>query len=208
MTAAATFRPSCSLAAPEPRRYNVERMPSSQITWRDVIEMPEDGNRYEAIGGELYVTPPPRTLHQRTSYLLGVELYGVLEVPGHGRVYTAPIGVEHPVTGEGTQPDLVFVSRERLHIVHEDWIRGAPDLVIEIASPSTARRDRTVKLDFYRRLGVAEYWIVMADAKLIDVWPLAAGATQPERYIDRVPVRLGGRVVGEIELARIFDRPA
>jgi Uma2 family endonuclease len=195
-----------SLALAVNRGYNVRRMSATQITWRDVLEMPEDGKRYEAIGGELYVTPPPRTLHQRVSYLLGVELYRLLEEPGHRRVYAAPIGVEHPVTGEGVQPDLLFVSGERLHIVHEDWIRGAPDLVIEIASPSTARRDRTVKLDFYRRLGVPVYWVVAAEAKQVLAWPLAAGATEPERYTDRVPVRLGARVVGELELAQIFER--
>jgi Uma2 family endonuclease len=70
------------------------------------------------------------------------ELLDLLDRPGHGRVYAAPIGVEHPVTREGAQPELLFVSTERLHIVHEDWIRGAPDPLIEIASPSTTRRDR------------------------------------------------------------------
>ena len=170
--------------------------------------MPEDGKRYEAIGGELYVTPAPRTLHQRASHLLTVELHDLLDEPGHGQVYAAPFGVEFPETGEGVQPDLLFVSTERLHIVGEDWIRGAPDLVIEIVSPSTARRDRTVKLDFYRRLGVAEYWVVDPDAEQVEVWPFSAGAMEPERYTDRVPVRLGDRLVGAIELAKIFERPA
>ena len=206
MTPANNSLPCAALASPKVRGYNVERMPSAQITWRDVLEMPEDGNRYEAIGGKLYVTPSPSETHQRTSGLLFVELFRLLDEPGYGRVYAAPFGVQHPVTGEGTQPDLLFVSTERLHIVHEDSIRGAPDLVIEIASPSTAHQDRTVKLDFYRRLGVAEYWDVDADAEQVLAWPLAAGATEPERYSDRVPVRLGGRIVGEIELARVFER--
>ena len=184
----------------------MRRMSATQITWRDVLAIPEDGKRYEAIGGALYVTPPPRTPHQRVSGLLFRELFDLLDKPGHGRVYAAPIGVENPVTGEGVQPDLLFISKQRLHIVREDWIRGAPDLVIEIASPSTARRDRTVKLDFYRRLGVPEYWIVEPEAEEVLAWPLAAGATEPERYTDRVPVRLRGRVVGEIELAKIFER--
>lgn len=168
--------------------------------------MPEDGKRYEAIGGELYVTAAPSRRHQRTSHRLQVELHRLLDEPGHGQVYAAPFGVEFPETGEGAQPDLLFVSRERLHIVGEDWIRGAPDLVIEIASPSTARRDRTVKLDFYRRLGVAEYWVVDPEAEQVEVWPLASGATEPKRYTDRVPVRLHGRRAGAIDLARIFER--
>ena len=168
--------------------------------------MPDDGRRYEAIGGELYVTPAPSEHHQRTVLRLAVGLYRLLDEPGHGRVYVAPFGVEYPQTKEGAQPDILFVSKERLHIVGEDWIRGAPDLVIEIVSPTTARRDRTVKLDFYRRLGVTEYWVVVPDAEQVELWPLAAGAGEPERYTDRVPVRVRGHLVGEIELAEVFER--
>ena len=118
----------------------------------------------------------------------------------------APFGVEFPRTKEGTQPDLLFVSNERLNIVGEDWIRGAPDLVIEVISPSTAKRDRTVKLDLYRQLGVAEYWVVVPDAEQVELWRLGAGVAEPERYTDRVPVRLGGHVVDAIELAEVFER--
>lgn len=207
MTSAPTFRPWPTLASPKARGYNVERMPSTRITWRDVLEMPEDGNRYEAIEGELYVTPPPKNLHQWVAVNLVDELLRLLVHPGHGFLLFAPIGVEFPETEEGVQPDILFVSKDRLHIVHEDWIRGAPDLVIEILSPSTAKRDRTVKRRLYDRQGVAEYWIVDPDARQIEIWRFAAGAVEPERYTDRVPVSLGDRVVGEIELARIFDWP-
>ncbi len=75
--------------------------------------MPEDGKRYEAIEGELYVTPAPSRRHQKISYLLTVALHGILVEPGYGEVYVAPFGVEVPSTGEGAQPDLLFVSRER-----------------------------------------------------------------------------------------------
>lgn len=127
--------------------------------------------------------------------------------PGHGRLFFAPIGVEFPDTDEGVQPDILFVSTERLSIVTEDWIRGAPDLVIEILSPSTARRDRTVKRHLYERQGVAEYWIVDPDAKQVEVWRFVAGANEPERYADVLPVRLGDRPIGEIKLSNVFDWP-
>ncbi len=84
----------------------------------------------------------------------------------------------------------------------DDWIRGPPDLVIEILSPSTAERDRTVKLKLYQRQGVGESWIVDPDPETVEVW--VAGATQLSTYTERVPVRAGGAVVGEIELAEIF----
>lgn len=168
--------------------------------------MPEDGKRYEAIGGELYVTAAPSRHHQWVVLRLAVEFDRLLVQPGHGEVYPAPFGVEFPDTQEGVQPDFIFVSRDRLHIVGEDWVRGAPDLVVEILSPSTATRDRGIKLKLYHRQGVAEYWIVDPDAQIVDVWDLAAGASRPERYTDLLPVRVRGQVVGYITLTSVFRR--
>jgi Uma2 family endonuclease len=181
-------------------------MVTARITWHDVQAMPEDGKRYEAIGGNLYVTAAPSRRHQWVVQKLAVEFDRLLVRPGHGEVYPAPFGVEFPVTGEGVQPDFIFVSRDRLHIVGEDWVRGAPDLVVEILSPSTAARDRGIKLKLYRRQGVAEYWIVDPDAHVVDVWDLAGGAGRPQRYTDRLAVRVRGQVVGHMALTSIFRR--
>ncbi len=166
--------------------------------------MPEDGNRYEAIDGQLYVTPAPTVRHQRISRNLHVALMALLMEPGHGELLYAPVGVEFPETEEGVQPDLLFIRQERLGIVGEDWIRGSPDLVIEILSPGTAKRDRTTKRKLYDRQGVAEYWVVDSEAETIEVWDFAGEATHPDRYVDRVPVRVGGKRVGDIELTQIF----
>jgi len=97
-------------------------VPLPEITWRDVRQTPDDGNRYEAIEGELYPTPAPSVRHQTVSERLERALYRLLEDPGHGQVFHAPVGVEFPATGEGVQPDIVFVSRERRGIVAEYWI--------------------------------------------------------------------------------------
>ncbi len=167
--------------------------------------MPEDGKRYEAIGGHLYVTPAPRTRHQWVTMSLVRELLPLLS--GHGRLFTAPVGVEFVDTEEGVQPDLLFVSADRLKIIRELTIQGPPDLVIEILSPGTARRDRGVKLDLYRRQGVAEYWIVDLDAKSVEVWPFSSSASAVERHTDHVPVRLGSQTLGTIPLEKIFDWP-
>lgn len=199
--------PHGQLPSPRVRRYNVEHMSATKVTWQDVLEMPEDGNRYEAIGGELYVSPPPKPPHQWVSAGLFAELLDLLVRPGHGYLLYAPIGVEFPETEEGVQPDILFISKERLHIVTEHWIQGPPDLVIEILSPRTARRDRTVKRHLYERQGVAEYWIVDLDARQVEVWRFAAGAPEPERYTDILPVRLRDRQMGEIQLSKIFDWP-
>lgn len=175
----------------------------AQITWQDVQQLPDDGNRYEALGGELYVTPAPSVRHQRISRRLERALYSLLEDGGFGEILHAPVGVEFPATAEGVQPDIVFVSRERRRIIAEAWIRGAPDLVVEILSPTTASRDRGVKLKLYQRQGVDEYWIVDPDAVAVDVWRFA---TEPrfERYEHRLPLHVGGEMVGEIDLAEVF----
>jgi Uma2 family endonuclease len=74
------------------------------------------------------------------------------------------------------QPDLLFVRNERKEIL-KDWVRGAPDLAVEILSPSTAARDRGIKLKAYARFRVTEYWIVDPEAQTIELYRLA-----PEGY--------------------------
>ncbi len=179
-------------------------MSTTRITWRDALLMPEDGKRYEAIDGELYVTPAPSRRHQRVSLKLGIALLELLEKPGHGWIYAAPIGVEFPETEEGVQPDIVFVSRARAERLVEEGIRGAPDLVVEILSPKTAERDRTIKKKLYQRQGVAQYWIVDPDAETVEVWDFAGGASAPEIHKTTLPVRLAGRPLGSIDLAEVF----
>jgi Uma2 family endonuclease len=181
-------------------------MSTTKITWRDALLMPEDGKRYEAIDGELYVTPAPSRRHQRVSFKLARALAELLEDRGHGWVYGAPIGVEFPASEEGVQPDILFVSRARAQILVDEGIRGAPDLVVEILSPKTGERDRTIKKKLYERQGVAQYWIVDLEAETVEVWDFASGASAPEVHTTTLPVRLGGGVSGELALPEVFRR--
>jgi Uma2 family endonuclease len=87
-----------------------------------------------------------------------------------------------------------------------EGIRGAPDLVVEISSPSTAERDRTVKRKLYERQGVRVYWVVDHVDEYVDVWDLESGDREPVRYRDRLPVVIGGRSYGIISLPEIFAR--
>ncbi|MFW6084789.1 MAG: Uma2 family endonuclease, partial [Gemmatimonadota bacterium] len=171
--------------------------------WDDVRQLPDDGNRYEAIEGALYVTPAPSVRHQTVSKRLYVALLRILEDPGHGQVWYAPLGVRFPATGEGVQPDLVFVSHARRNIVAPDELEGAPDLVVEILSPSTEARDRDLKRRLYERQGVAEYWIVDPRAAAVVVWRFAQ-EPRSERFVDSLPVRLGPELLGEIDLTEVF----
>ncbi len=174
-------------------------------TWEDVLRMPDDGNRYEFIGGRLYVTPAPVTRHQRISKRLQAALMRVLEDPGHGEVFGAPLLVEFPGTGDRVQPDLLFVSDGRREIIGEKQVMGAPDLVVEILSPSTAHRDRGIKLDLYARSGVRQYWIVDPDEDVVDVWRFGDEPGH-DRFSGELPVWLGPQRVGQIDLDEVFSR--
>ena len=178
-------------------------MPMPQITWDDVQQLPDDGNRYEAIEGALYMTPAPSVRHQRIVFRLQRELARVLVDLGYGELLFAPIGVRFPATQEGVQPDILFVSNERRGIVAPDELKGAPDLIVEILSPSTAARDRDLKRRLYQRQGVAEYWIVDPDANAVDLWRFG-DEPRSERFVDALPVRLGTEYLGEIDLAGVF----
>ena len=181
----------------------MHRMALARITWQDVQQLPDDGNRYEAIDGELCVTSAPSLRHQRILMRLTLALHNLLVEPGHGELFFAPTGVEFPATEEGVQPDLLFVSNQRRGILADQWIRGAPDLVVEILSPTTAHRDRGVKRKLYDRQGVSVYWIVDPDARAVEVWTFG---TEPGhgRFTDLLPVTLAGEQIGEIDLAEVF----
>lgn len=145
--------------------YSGRRPP---LTARHYELMPEDGNRHEIIGGDHFMTPAPSLWHQDLSRNLLLLLAPWAREHRRGRVYGAPVDVQlgdHDIV----QPDLVFVSAERQAILTPRRIVGAPDLVVEILSPSTADRDREVKRDTYDRFGVREYWLVDPDACTITV---------------------------------------
>ena len=197
--------PSERFAHPRAGRYDVSTMQTrAPATWEDVERMPDDGNRYESIGGQLYMTPAPVIRHQRVSKRLQSALMRLLEETGHGEVFDAPCLVEFPGTGDRVQPDLLFVSNERRGIITEKAVHGAPDLVVEILSPSTAHRDRGIKLDLYARRGVREYWIADPVEDVVDVWRFGDSPGH-ERFTGEIPVRLGTERVGLINLDEVFS---
>ena len=174
-------------------------------TWEDVLRMPDDGNRYEFIGGRLYTTPAPVTRHQRVLMRLWSALSRILVDSGRGEAFCAPLLVQFPGTGDRVQPDLLFVSNERRAIIGEKQLLGAPDLVVEILSPSTAHRDRGIKLDLYARHMVRQYWIVDPVEDLVDVWRFGDEPGH-ERFSGELPVRLGPERLGLIDLDEVFSR--
>ncbi|MXY47415.1 MAG: Uma2 family endonuclease [Chloroflexi bacterium] len=138
-----------------------------KFTYEDYKQTPDD-TRYELLDGELILVPAPRLTHQRTSRTIFRQIDSFVTERDLGEVFYAPADV---VLSDFTvvQPDILFVSKERSHIITDDNIRGAPDLVVEILSPTTARRDRTTKRDLYEQHGVPEYWQADYDAKNVQM---------------------------------------
>jgi Uma2 family endonuclease len=150
--------------------------PQGEWTYDDFLRLEDDGWRYEVIRGELYMTPPPSERHQFTSMNLSVAFYTFVKSHKLGRVYTAPFGVILGDIATPVQPDIVFVAAERLAtVVTEDGLRGAPDLIVEILSPSNWLTDRRTKFELYQEAGVREYWLVNPKTCVAEVYVLRDG---------------------------------
>jgi len=137
-----------------------------KLTYDDFVHFPDDGNRHELIDGEHYVTPSPNTRHQRISGNLHLLIGTWLEDHPIGRVFYAPYDVVFSAF-DVVEPDLLYLSNERAaQVLTPLHAKGVPELVIEIGSKGTRKRDETIKRRLYERAGVSEYWIVdpMIDA--------------------------------------------
>src|SRR5436190_17594228 len=147
---------------------------STKFTHADLLVMPDDGKRREIVDGALFVTPSPLLSHQRIVLRLAAAILLYLREHPLGELFVAPLDVilsDYDVL----EPDVLFVLNEHRSIM-QDWIRGAPDLVIEVLSRSTARQDRGPKLKAYARFGVPECWIADPDQQAVDVYRLAQPA--------------------------------
>ncbi len=147
------------------------------LTYEDYCALPDDGLRYEVVEGMLFSEPSPRIAHQRVALRLATILDGHVRARGLGDLFVAPVDV---LLDRRTVvvPDLVFVARDRSAIVTDRAVEGAPDLIIEILSPGTTRRDRVAKMNAYARHGVIHYWLVDPDAKTLEAFQLSEGRYQ------------------------------
>ncbi len=137
------------------------------FTYEDYLLLPED-RRYEIIDGELFMTPSPTTYHQRIILNLTRLVDDHVRTQKLGEVLFAPCDVVLSQV-DIIQPDILFVSAERRAIIGEKYVSAAPDLVVEVLSPSTAQRDQTLKSKTYERYGARELWIASPEARTIEV---------------------------------------
>ena len=159
--------------------------PGLKLTYDDFLLFPDDGQRHELIDGEHYVTPSPNIRHQDISGRLHLLIGNWLSTHRLGRVFYAPLDVRFSMF-DVVEPDLLYVSNERAaDLLAGQHVMGAPDLIVEIGSPSTRQRDETIKRGLYENATVVEYWVV-----------------DPEIDVIRVYRREGNRFARPMELSR------
>ena len=184
-------------------------LPQEQrYTYADLLAW-DDNTRYELYSGQPVALASPTDVHQRISMALSAQLYNYL-IGKKCSVYAAPFDVrlfeEH---GDGPedvntvlQPDIMVVCDPDK--VDRRGIHGAPDLIIEILSPSSARYDRLVKFNLYQRAGVREYWLVDPTTRMVSVYTLENGKYQAAAYGADDSVRVGILDDCTIDLSTVF----
>jgi Uma2 family endonuclease len=144
--------------------------PEKTWTYEDYLGV-GDEDYFEIINGKAFMSPAPELFHQRWARKIFLAIERQVEARKLGEVFFAPVDVvldEQNVV----QPDLVFVSRAKAEILDRKGIMGAPDLVVEIVSPTSLRRDRYEKRELYARFGVKEYWLADVANRSIEVLSL------------------------------------
>ena len=138
-----------------------------RLTYQDYANLDGD-QRYELLDGELILVGSPNRDHQDVVMELGFQMRAFVKENDLGWVYVAPFDVLFTDT-DVAQPDILFISREREHILTPANVQGAPDLIVEILSPSSSTRDWRAKRELYADHGVREYWIVDPTNRIVSI---------------------------------------
>jgi len=179
--------------------------PQGEWTYEDYLRLPDDGYHYQIIKGVLFMTAAPAIKHQDVVRNLLVALHLFVKERRRGKVYDSPVDVQ---LSEQTvvEPDIIFVARERLSIIKESYVEGAPDLIVEILSPSNWVVDRRDKFAVYEAAGVREYWIVDPDVRTVEIYSLRQGQyALLERYEPGQTVQSELLTGFEIPVDNIFE---
>ena len=174
-----------------------------RMTAREFFALPETNQPEELLDGEVIMSPPPIPKHQRVVFGFGKLLDSLIP---NGEVFVAPVGVRLDESNV-PEPDIVWVSEGGNCVVGERYLEGAPDLIVEVLSPGTALRDKTVKFRLYEKHGVREYWLAEPDAQYLEVWRLEGekfvyqGVYGPDDAFESIV--LGGKMV---KLAAVFPQ--
>jgi Uma2 family endonuclease len=178
------------------------------LTYQDLLEMPDDGQRHEIINGELVMTPAPNWNHQRVAGELYALLRDYLRATNTGTVVFAPFDVVLG-TNDIVQPDLVVISTAQGRIPGtRNTFESAPHLVVEVISPSSRQSDFVKKMALYARAGVPEYWIADPEQRALIIHVLEGGiyrAQEPDASARLASLALPGLSIDPAMLFAILD---
>lgn len=181
---------------------SIEKASKPLWTYPAYAAIPDDGKRHEVIDGDHYVNPAPNLYHQAVSRHLQFQLYVAIELRELGVVINAPVDVqlsEHDIV----QPDLVVIRKANRHIMTPTRVKGIPDLLIEILSPSNPAHDLETKRLAYQRCGVPEYWIVDPEDHRITRLTLVDGKYRdPVDHSESIPFDIPPRM--EVDLRKVW----
>jgi Uma2 family endonuclease len=178
-----------------------------KLTYDDFVLFPDDGLRHELIDGEHYVTPSPNLKHQAIIWNLTGMMAPFLREARAGRAFSAPFDVVFS-RFDVVEPDLLFIAKARLDILTDKNVQGSPNLVVEVESPGTRKRDETIKKRLYEQNDVEEYWVIDPELDIVTVdrhvdgrYERAAELTLEQGDILTTPLLPGL----ELPLSRIFE---
>ncbi|MCS5694811.1 Uma2 family endonuclease [Desulfofundulus thermocisternus] len=154
--------------------YETRPLPEGKITFEEFLAWCDEDTWAEWVDGEVVILTPAARKHQKITALLSTLLREFVLKQGLGDVLTAPFLVRLPESlRRGREPDIFYVSNEKLPLLKETYMDGPPDLIVEITSPESLARDRGEKYVEYEAAGVKEYWLIDPDRRQAEFYRLA-----------------------------------
>jgi Uma2 family endonuclease len=171
----------------------------TRMTAVEYLALPETMQRSDLINGEIIMSPTPTVEHQR----LVLRIARLLEqlVPD-GEVFIAPLDV-YLDDDNVVQPDVMWVAADSKCVIETKYLKGAPDLVVEVLSPGTKRWDKKEKFHLYEKYGTREYWLTEPDEQFIEVWCLRDGKFVRLDIFGRDET-INSPLLGQVEVNAIF----
>ena len=163
--------------------------------------IPNDGKRHEVIAGVHIMNPAPNLYHQELSRRIQFQLYSAIELKDLGVVINAPVDVQLG-THDIVQPDLVVITKDRRQIMTPTKVKGTPDLIVEILSPSNSNHDLITKRQTYLQHGIPEYWIVSPDDHEVLQLILIDEVYEEQRHQDSITMHVPPKPT--VDLTRVW----
>jgi Uma2 family endonuclease len=176
------------------------------LTYLDYVKLtPPDNGNFELLNGQIYFMASPKPSHQRISLRLSYFLAACVIPNNLGEIFTAPMDVVF-TEYDTFQPDLLFITKERLNIIGENKIEGSPDLVVEILSPSNDANEMSYKRHIYESKGVKEYWLINVEKQMLTLYKQIDNELRWQKDIQKNEVLKSEIIQGfKLELSKIFE---